>query len=146
MAIIDGLNRTMKAIANVASKFGGSDNPSVTVGFTQGYAVFVHENKESAHTVGQAKFLEEPARRLNSSKELARIARKVIQKTGKVHLALLTAGLRIQREAQELTPVDTGALKASAFTCYTKDVATESLAAYQRGEAQRAASGKHKKP
>ena len=30
--------------------------------------------------------------------------------------ALLQAGLRLQRESQLLVPVDTGALKASAFT------------------------------
>ena len=35
-------------------------NPSVIVGFEEEYAIFVHENLEAHHDVGQAKFLEQP--------------------------------------------------------------------------------------
>lgn len=34
--------------------------PSVTVGFEEEYAIYVHENLEAHHDVGQAKFLEQP--------------------------------------------------------------------------------------
>lgn len=63
---------------------------------------------------GQAKFLEEPARTL--SKELAEITMKAIGAGKTMGQALLLAGYRLQREAQLLCPVDTGNLKASAFT------------------------------
>ena len=93
----------------------------VLVGYTAEYAVFVHENLEASHKVGQAKFLEEPARKLIP--ELALEIRKIMSeekdptKLGlTIQRALLVAGLRLQRESQELVPVDTGNLKASAFT------------------------------
>lgn len=35
-------------------------NPSVIVGFEEEYAIYVHENLEAHHPVGQAKFLEQP--------------------------------------------------------------------------------------
>ena len=34
----------------------------VTVGYTASYAIYVHENLNSFHAIGQAKFLEEPIR------------------------------------------------------------------------------------
>ena len=37
---------------------------------------------------------------------------------------LLEAGMRLQREAQQQVPVDTSALKASAFTCLESDLET----------------------
>jgi hypothetical protein len=86
----------------------------VAVGYTAAYAIYVHENLESSHAVGQAKFLEEPARKL------MRILGELIRDSMKAGLslveAMLGAGLRLQRESQQLCPVDTGALKASAFT------------------------------
>lgn len=36
--------------------------PSVTVGFEEEYALYVHENLEAHHNNGQAKFLEQPLR------------------------------------------------------------------------------------
>jgi hypothetical protein len=38
----------------------------VRVGYTAQYAIFVHENLDSHHEVGQAKFLEAPAREKTS--------------------------------------------------------------------------------
>lgn len=108
-----------------------SSKVSVLVGFTAAYALFVHENVEMKGRGqprrkpskgnywdppgrGQAKFLEEPARVL--SRELVEIAYKVLKQGKTLLQALLIAGLRLQREAQLRVPVDTGALKASAFT------------------------------
>lgn len=60
------------------------------------------------------KFLEAPARYLKT--ELGSIVARGL-KSGKSMLqSLLVAGLRLQREAQKLVPVDTGNLKNSAFT------------------------------
>jgi hypothetical protein len=41
---------------------GTEMNPEVRVGYTAGYALYVHENLKAHHPVGQAKFLEQPAR------------------------------------------------------------------------------------
>lgn len=87
----------------------------VVVGYTQSYALEVHERVDIPHKNGkQAKYLEGPARTyereivalVNSEKEL---------KDG-----LLKAGLFLQRVSQEVVPVDTGALRASAFTELTE--------------------------
>lgn len=85
-----------------------------TVGYTQAYAIYVHENLESFHPVGQAKFLEQPARMLRD--ELGEIVKKALKKGLPLKMAITLACLRLQRASQELVPVDTGALKASAFT------------------------------
>lgn len=64
----------------------------------------------------QAKFLEEPARRLK--KELQRIVVQVATKTNGSDALLkgmLAAGLRLIRESAQLVPVDTGNLKNSWF-------------------------------
>lgn len=63
---------------------------------------------------GQAKYLEQPARTLQP--ELRRIIEEAFRKGQPLKTVLLLAGLRLQREAQLLCPVDTGALRASAFT------------------------------
>lgn len=62
----------------------------------------------------QPKFLEEPARRL--AKEIGAIIKQAFIRGATMAQALLLGGLRIQRESQLLVPVDTGALKNSAFT------------------------------
>jgi hypothetical protein len=63
---------------------------------------------------GQAKFLEQPARELK--REFQRLIRTACENGATLKKALLIAGLRLQRESQQLCPVDFGNLKASAFT------------------------------
>lgn len=63
----------------------------------------------------QAKFLETPARRYQD--QIGDIVRKVLSKKGAtLAQALLMGGLFLQRQSMLLVPVDTGNLKASAFT------------------------------
>ena len=62
----------------------------------------------------RAKFLEEPAR--VNREVYARIVREALAGGQTLAQALLLAGLRLQRDSQEIVPVDTGMLKASAFT------------------------------
>lgn len=87
---------------------------TVVVSFSAEYAIFVHENLEARHPIGQAKFLEQPAREM--ADELGKYIAKLVK--GKVPLmqALYMAGLRLQKAAQKLCPVDTGYLRASANT------------------------------
>jgi hypothetical protein len=87
---------------------------AVVVGFTAAYAIYVHENLQAYHKVGQAKFLEQPARTM--ARDLGRIIAVSLKAGRTLAEALLLAGLQLQRAAQLLCPVDTGALRASAFT------------------------------
>ncbi len=112
--------------------------PSVTVGFTQNYGLYVHEDMDARHEVGQAKFLEQPARKLE--KTLGDLTAKAVANGATIEEGLIIAGLRLQREAQELTPVDTGALKASAFTCKTRDVDRIAEVAFKKSEKIRKSS------
>lgn len=113
MARVDGLGKVQAALRAEAAK-GKDANVSVVVGYTQAYAVHVHENLEARHPVGQAKYLEQPARGLQ--RELAEQITAQVRGGRTVAQALLLAGLRLQRESQKLVPVLTGALKGSAFT------------------------------
>jgi hypothetical protein len=121
MPKIENLNKLLSKLSQKQKEAVKASEASVTTGFTQNYAVHVHENMEAKHNVGQAKFLEQPARELNNSGELSNIMTKALKRGATVEQGLLLDGLRIQREAQKLTPVDTGALKASAFTSLTRD-------------------------
>ncbi len=92
---------------------------TVEVGFTAAYAIFVHENLEARHEPpwgkgGQAKFIEQPIR--ERQQELADVITAAV-KAGRTPLqAQLLAGLTLQGWAQALTPIDTGNLRASAYT------------------------------
>lgn len=61
----------------------------------------------------QAKFLEEPSRRLKN--ELKEFIREQLRKGIKLDIALYRAGLRLLRASQLLVPVDTGILKSSGY-------------------------------
>lgn len=116
MAKVENLDRLMRSFKVMEKQAKDVNGVSVIVGFTQSYAIYVHENLEAYHPVGQAKFLEQPARDEAILTSMRSIIFQTLQ-AGKTMLqALLLAGLRLQREAQLLTPVDTGALRASAFT------------------------------
>jgi IS1 family transposase len=135
MAQIEGVNQVMQKLAAL-KKSAAEGNQSVVVGYTQKYALYVHEDLNARHAPGkQAKYLEDPARRLRH--ELAAIVQKVYLKTRSIAQSLLMAGLRLQRESQMIVPVDTSALRASAFTALEKDVDTESKAAFARSQALR---------
>jgi hypothetical protein len=110
---LEGVGAVLREITAMAAK---AQDPTVrlVVGYDQEYAVYVHERLDLFHPVGQAKFLEQPARQY-----AAAMGRRVSQamKAGKpLKQALLEAGLLLQAESQKLVPVDTGALRASAFT------------------------------
>jgi hypothetical protein len=105
-----------------------SDN--VVVGFAANYAIFVHE-KQAHHVVGQWKYLEQPARELGE--EIGQIVINRLQQGDKMPRALILGGMRLQRAAQELTPVDTGNLRGSAFTDYEKNLEQAATKAAEAG-------------
>ncbi len=108
---VEGVAKVTAALKGLTAR-GAS--VKVIVGFTAGYALYVHENLEAFHPVGQAKFLEQPARQL--APRMVRMAAEAMKNKATLEQALLKGGLLLQRESQKLVPVDTGALKNSAFT------------------------------
>lgn len=114
MAKIEGLTKVIEQLRSRAAKSRKGDDVSVSVGYTAAYALYVHENLTAHHPVGQAKYLEQPARQ--NAREYGEIVRQAKQKGRTTAQALLLAGLRLQRDSQKIVPVDTGALKGSAFT------------------------------
>lgn len=141
---LEGADKLAKTLARLAEKYNAGNTESITVGFTQRYALHVHE-VQARHVVGQWKYLETPARSM--TREMARTIEVALKRQIHMRQALMLAGLGLQRAAQLLTPVDTSALKASAFTCPTRDVEATSAAAFSRSEAIRLAelAAKNKK-
>jgi hypothetical protein len=86
---------------------------SVAVGYMMPYAIYVHENLMSRHTNGQAKYLEEPLRRLGPS--LIKITGDLLKIGTKMDKALLQTGGILLRASQALVPIKTGALRNSGF-------------------------------
>lgn len=111
---IEGLKKVVEVLRDRAAKIKTEGQASVVVGYTQNYAIYVHENMTAKHPIGQAKFLEGPARRL--SPEIKAIILGELKNGRTIAQALLKAGLYLQRESQKIVPIDTGALKNSAFT------------------------------
>lgn len=112
MADVVGVDAVIAQLGALGKKV--EETVSVVVGFQARYAIFVHENLEARHRIGQAKYLEQPAREM--APELGLMVGKLVKSGMSLEKALVVAGLRLQRAAQQLTPVDTGNLKNSAFT------------------------------
>lgn len=106
------------------------DKVSVVVGYSQSYALEVHERTDVSHKVGQSKYLETAAR--SNERDIVNTLRKSPKE--KFAENLLKAGLLIQRESQNLVPVDTSALKASAFTTIESEL--DRVAAESRSKAE----------
>jgi len=113
---VENFDRLANTLRKRLAKSERVDQPGVVVGYTQNYAIFVHEDPEAIHSVGTWKYLEKAARLLLNGGTLHLIITKAYAKTGSLSKSLLLAALAIQRQSQQLVPVDTGALKNSAFT------------------------------
>lgn len=104
----------------------------VLVGYTQNYAIYVHE-KRMHHEVGSWKYLQKAYEEERLG--LMETIRTATNNTGSLKHSLLIAGLRIQRTSQKkYCPVDTGALKNSAWTAYEEDAGQEAESAKRKGE------------
>lgn len=87
----------------------------VVVGYDKDYAIYVHENLEAFHKPPtQAKFLEQPLREMRP--QAVKLLSALMKRGMTLGQALFQVGLEVQRRSQELCPVDTGALRASAYT------------------------------
>jgi len=127
---ISGVDRLRKRFQDTRRN---AKSASVAVGYTAAYAMAVHEMTPKTPQWGRPrtgpsgkgsywdpasrggpKFLETPARELAG--ELGDIVEKGLANGLSMLEALFIAGLRLQAASQKLVPVDTGNLKASAFT------------------------------
>lgn len=119
MSSIGGLHSVHSQLQKLRASVQGAKH-SVVVGYSATYAIIVHEDLTAHHKEGkQAKFLEGPARIY--SREIGETVAKAYATTGNLDQSLLLGGLRLQRLSQQVCPVDTGALKASAYTCFEEN-------------------------
>lgn len=116
MAEIINLRRLRHKLNMLVAQSHQRHDGSVIVGYAAPYGLYVHENLEARHAEGkQAKFLEQPARNLSNDGTFASILKENTPIVG-MRKSLLLCGLRLQRESQEIVPVDTGNLRGSAYT------------------------------
>ena len=115
---LEGDKKFKKKLQKLAKKHKGG---TVLVGYTANYAVYVHEmvGANFQRPGSKAKFLEEPLR-TNSDKYFNTV-KKTIQSGGAFMSGLILAGLSLQRDSVKICPVDTGNLRASAFTRKEKE-------------------------
>lgn len=106
---MEGVERVVEALRHHGKKHR---NVRFAVVYSDPKAIYVHENLQARHTVGQAKFLEQPARTQGNT--IAAACRQAMKPKD----ATLEDGLRASAEkllalSLPLVPVDTGFLKAS---------------------------------
>lgn len=111
MSSIEGADRI---VTKLTKRRNGAKEVVGRVGYTAAYALYVHEDLQAFHPVGNAKFLSGPLRRLKNV--LTGIVAKVMKGGGTFRQGVTLACLHLQAESQKEVPVDTGALKGSAFT------------------------------
>lgn len=130
MAELQNLEKLVRQLRDRAARVRRDGQVVVAVGYTARAALWVHENIEmkwrgkprrSGIGVywgpnGQAKFLEQPARELSNDGTLADIVLQLMRKGKTLAQGLIAAGLRLQRDSQQLVPVEYANLRRSAFT------------------------------
>lgn len=129
----------VQAILNALKKEGlkrAKTTGTVTVGYTQKYALAVHETNRAYKNGRLWKYLEIPTRQLSNSGALTALIRKTALATGNITTGLKIGALRIQKESMKIVPLDTGALRASAFVGIGDGI-KESEAAFSKSEALR---------
>lgn len=115
MPKIEGLKSLIRKFKELRTTSKKKDNVTVTAGYTQRYAIWVHERNipHKRPATAQWRYLITASREKEA--EISRAAVQAYALTGSMEKALIVAGLRLIREAQPLVPVASGALKASSF-------------------------------
>lgn len=112
---VQNVKRLNAKLKKLAKPYAGGNAGDVIVGYTANYAMYVHEDLKARHKEGKvAKYLEKPARELSDT--LGSIVAKIVASGGTLIQGLYAAGFRLQRESQQIVPIDTSNLKNSAFT------------------------------
>ena len=108
-----GVTKLLRRLKAAQIKASADHGLAVDVGYAAPHAVHVHEDMEAHHEVGQAKYLEYPARLY--AEDIQKAVAQEYQKSHDLEKALLTGGRLLLELSQPLVPVDTGELKASGF-------------------------------
>jgi hypothetical protein len=113
MAKWTGIEQSITALNRKKARLKPSQADGYTVGFSAPYALYVHEDLSKVHPVGQAKFLEEPAR--TKALDLATTVNQTLRNGKTIDEALLAAANQLLGFAKALVPVDTGFLRDSGY-------------------------------
>lgn len=132
MATVTGIKEVKEAIKSLKRNFRAEP---VVVGYTANYALMVHENRSANFNVGKAGFLLDNTNEMKG--ELASIVKQTTKNNGSLQSGLDTAGLALQRKAQGDTPIDTGALRASAFTARESKANSAAAQAFIKSQEKR---------
>lgn len=97
----------------LANKARANSKFAFMVGYTAPYAVYVHENLTARHPVGQAKYLEQPAR--EHADEIAAVIMRALRAGLSPRSALGLGAIRLLQLSKPLVPVDTGFLKSTGY-------------------------------
>lgn len=119
MAEVQKIKELSSQLTGRLKRSQSEDQRRINVGFTAAYAIYVHEDLEARHVVGQAKYLSDAVWRFKDV--VSQLVVDAMKRGLTMEQALLIGGLRIQRESQLLVPIDTGNLKNSAFTSIVLD-------------------------
>lgn len=107
---VDGGRRLLGRLTTLAERGAGAD---AVVGYSARYALFVHEDLEAHHPVGEARFLSR-ALRAGAPYRRAFIA-DALRRGRSLYQAVRDWAFVLKRDSQARCPVDTGVLRASAF-------------------------------
>jgi len=132
---VTGLVPFQNSMDNLVHNLGPNPSPTAIAGYTQTYALKVHEDLAMNHSTGQAKFLEEPSR--SRSKELVYAIIRDFQVTNNLPLALLSAAYKLRAISKPYVPIDTSALVNSAYIATDTTHDAVASAAFSRSESIR---------
>ena len=114
MATIQNIERLQHKLEKLVDRYRSEGTPSVVVGYTANYAIYVHE-RQARHSPGkQSKFLEQPAREMGA--EIGDTIALAVKRGVKLLPALYMGGVKLQTASERIVPVDTGNLRGSSFT------------------------------
>lgn len=105
--------KVVAKLRSLKTKAGKDFKATGTVGYTASYAIYVHEDLNVFHPIGQAKFLEIVINRGNLA--FARMIGAGMRAGKSFKKCLADVCKRIKEESQALCPVDTGYLRSTAF-------------------------------
>lgn len=105
---LEGIENTLRAKTLKHRK-----QADIVVGYSAPYSLYVHENLEMIHTVGNAKFLERPMR--TQATNMRKIVKYYLQNKESLEYACQKAGEFLLEKSQEQVPIDTGFLLRSGY-------------------------------
>lgn len=111
--VIEGMGRLIGKIAFRIKDAETVSGLTLKVGYSAKYCVWVHERTDIHHDIGQAKFLEQPARQYRT--QMSGIIVFSAQRGEPMEQCFMKAGVFLLKKSYPLVPVDTGFLRSSGF-------------------------------